>query len=146
MVKRDFSGTLSLTLAELSARRQANLARFGRDFAHGLYGIGPHPELIGQPAAAAGTPEQAQLTPEVRKLLGAVDTKSNFLPANVTGRVTAPGAKPGEPLALVLNGKVAAVGWSAGLKGDKRVYFSFFAAPEAFRDGANSARVYKIPG
>ena len=44
------------------------------------------------------------------------------------------------------DGKVVAVSWSAQLAGDKRVYFSFFAPPTAFRDGANAAQIYRIRG
>src|SRR3954451_11400865 len=127
--------------------RRAALARKTQVFSHGLYGIGPRPELIGKSASAlAGTlvPAKATLNSELRKALGTVDTKSSFVPANLAGRIS--GAPRGTPLALALNGKVAAVGWSAQLKGDKRVYFSFFAPPEAFRDGRNSVKIYRIQG
>jgi hypothetical protein len=134
------------SLADYERARRAALDRKLALFSHGLFGIGPHPELIGGPADSLGSPAKAQITPEIRAALTKVDTKSAFLPANITGRLTAPGARPGTPLALVIDGRVAAVGWSARLKGDKRVIFSFFATPEAFRDGRNQAQVYVIPG
>jgi hypothetical protein len=132
------------SLAGYERARRAALERKTDLFRHGLYGIGPHPELIGTDPGNLGTPV-GRLTPEIRKLLEEVDTRSSFLPANITGEVTSEGAHAGMPLALVLNDRIAAVGWSAQLKGDKRVYFSFFAPPSAFRDGGNSARVYALP-
>ena len=126
------------------ARRQA-LRRKSRLFKHGLYGIGPHPELIGESVddlAGRLKPAKATLNSELRQALRAVDTESSFIPANLAGRISDVGR--GVPLALALNGKVAAVGWSAQLTGDKRVYFSFFAPPSAFRDGPNTAQIYRI--
>jgi hypothetical protein len=89
---------------------------------------------------------RGQITPEVAGLLSEVATKSSFLPANVTGRISGSGARRGIPLALALNGKIAAVGWSAMLKGDKHVYFSFLAPPDAFVDGKNKAQVFAVTG
>src|SRR4051812_4079882 len=135
------------SLADYDRARRAAPRRKTQLFSHGLYGIGPHPDLIGQSVDALGgtlAPAQATLNTELRKALATVDTKSAFIPANLVGRIS--GAPRGTPLALAVNGKVAAVGWSAQLKGDKRVYFSFFAPPEAFQDGKNSARIYRIQG
>ena len=131
------------SLADYVRQRKVALERKTTLFAHGLYGIGPRPELIGQPADSLGSPADVSVTSEIRKLLGDVDTKSSFLPSNITGELKGAGVKAGIPLALALNGKVAAVGWSAQLKGDKRVYFSFFAPPDAFKDGKNSVAIYR---
>ena len=129
------------------AARDKALSRKSRLFAHGLYGIGPHPELIGKPVTGLGddlAPAAATLNPELTKALRDVDPDGAFVPANLAGRIT--GMGPGTPVALALNGKIAAVGWSARLKGDKHVYFSFFAPPEKFQKGSNSAKIYKIRG
>jgi hypothetical protein len=133
------------SLGAYDRARRAALQRKSALFSHGLYGIGPDPDLIGKPVdALAGTlvPAKATLGSELTKALATVDTSSSFVPANLAGRIS--GAPRGTPLALVLNGKVAAVGWSAELKGDKRVYFSFFAPPDSFQNGRNSAKIYKI--
>jgi Sulfatase len=135
------------SLAGYDRARRAALQRKTRLFSHGLYGIGPHPELIGRQVAALSgelAPAKAVLNPELRKALGAVDPDASYVPANLAGRIE--DAPRGTPLALALNGKVAAVGWSAQLAGDKRVYFSFFAPPGSFEKGRNSARIYKIQG
>jgi sulfatase-like protein len=136
------------SLSGYERKRRAALAQKTSLFRHGMYGIGPHPELIGKDvsaqAAATASGLRAQITPELGGLLGKVDTKSSFLPANITGRLTGDRARRGLPLALALNGKVVAMGWSAMLKGDKHVYFSFFAPPDAFRDGANRAEIFAV--
>jgi hypothetical protein len=135
------------SLSSYDRARRVALERKTALFSHGLYGIGPDPELIGKPVdTLSGTlvPAKAVLDSELARALAAVDTKSSFLPANLAGRIS--GAPRGTPLALALNGKVAAVGWSARLKGDKRVYFSFFAPPDSFQNGRNSAKIYEIRG
>jgi len=145
----------SIPLAGYERERRAALHRkvalFGSDGqGPGLFGIGPNNGLIGKALGDLGTPGSSPLhgrvTPEVAGLLKQVDTKSSFLPSNVTGEITGSGARRGIPLALALNGKVAAVGWSAALQGDQRTYFSFFAPPEAFQDGANEAQVFTVSG
>jgi hypothetical protein len=132
------------SLAEYERARGSALRRKTHLFRHGLYGIGPKPEMLGTAPGDLGRPV-GRLTPEIRKLLEKVDTHSSLLPANITGRVTTAGAHAGMSLALELNGRIAAVGWSAQLKGDKRIYFSFFAPPDTFREGRNSAHVYALP-
>ena len=72
--------------------------------------------------------------------------KSSFLPVNVTGLIGGTGVRRGMALALALNGKIAAVGYSAQLKGNRHVLFSFFAPPEYFRDGRNDAQVFVVSG
>src|SRR3954452_23696890 len=137
----------STSLANYERARRQALERKTKLFSHSLYGIGPRPELIGKQVTDLGDalePAKVTINPEIRDALEEVDAKGSFLPANVAGRIS--GVGRGTPLALALNGKVAAVGWSAQLKGDKRVYFSFFAPPEAFQDGKNSAEIYKIAG
>jgi hypothetical protein len=135
------------SLAAYDRTRRTALERKSDLFSHGLYGIGPHPELLGKSVSDLGgklTPAQAVLNPELTKALKSVDPAGAFVPANLAGRIS--GVGRGTPLALALNGKIAAVGWSAQLNGDKRVYFSFFAPPEDFQNGPNTARIYKIQG
>jgi hypothetical protein len=112
----------------------------------GLYGAGPHRELIGRPLSAltvapAGAESATFATPDA---LGAVDTKGDFLPIQVAGRLTGGGADRGQPLAIALNGTIAAVGWGARLAGDPKPVFSFLVPPARLRDGANTAQVFAI--
>jgi hypothetical protein len=138
------------SLTDYETKSRATIARKAALFRHGLYGIGPHPDLIGKSVAALAPGRSGslhgQINPEEAGLLANVDTSASFLPANVTGRISGSGARAGIPLALALNGKIVAVGWSAMLKGDKHVYFAFFAPPTAFVDGRNRAQVFTVAG
>jgi len=145
----------SIPIAAYEKKRLEALRRkvalFGSDGeGPGLFGIGPNRGLIGKEVADLSADRSARLhgklTPEVAGLLSKVDTKSSFLPSNITGEIEGDGARRGIPLALALNGKIAAVGWSAMLGGDRHVYFSFFAPPDAFRDGDNDAQVFTVAG
>jgi hypothetical protein len=147
--------TFSISLAGYERDRMKALRRkvalFGSDGkGPGLYGIGPDRQLIGRSVSDLPVTDSSklhgQITPEISGLLGKVRTKSSFLPANITGRIMRGDADRGIPLALALNGKIAAVGWTAKLKGDRHVYFTFFAPPSAFRDGRNDAQVYAVSG
>src|SRR3954451_8349246 len=134
------------SLANYDRARHQALMRKVRLFSHGLYGIGPDPDLIGKPVADLGDrlePAKTALNSELKQAIGAVDPQGSFVPSNLAGRI---GVPRGTPLAVAVNGTVAAVGWSARLKGDKRVYFSFFVPPTAYKKGANSVRIYRIQG
>ena len=134
------------SLANYDRARHQALMRKVRLFSHGLYGIGPDPDLIGKPVADLGDrlePAKTALNSELKQAIGAVDPQGSFVPSNLAGRI---GVPRGTPLAVAINGTVAAVGWSARLKGDKRVYFSFFVPPSAYKKGANSVRIYRIQG
>jgi hypothetical protein len=133
------------SLADYTRARSDALRRKSNLLSHGLYGIGPHPELIGEPVNTLGrrlVPVQATMNAELRTALGAVDTGSSFIPANLAGSISGIGV--GTPLAVALNGRVAAVGWSAQLTGDTRTFFSFMVPPDAFKQGRNTAQVYEI--
>jgi hypothetical protein len=138
------------SLADYEKKSREAIARKTALFRAGLYGLGPNPDLIGKTVASLAPKSlgslRGRVNAEIAGLLAKVDTKSSFLPANVTGRISGSGARPGIPLALALNGKVVAVGWSAMLKGDKHVYFTFLAPPTAFVDGSNRAEVFAVGG
>jgi hypothetical protein len=78
--------------------------------------------------------------------LTSVDTRSAFVPSNITGRLSGAGARAGLPLAVALNDRVVATGWSAQLEGADNVIVSFMVPPDVLHDGRNDARVYLIDG
>ena len=79
-----------------------------------------------------------------RERLATVDTRSSFVPSNITGRLTGPGARPGLPVAVAVNGRIAATGWTAQLKDNPSVVLSFMVPPQLLHDGRNEASVYLI--
>jgi hypothetical protein len=110
-----------------------------------LYRIGPHPELLGRRAATlphvpgVGTAQIDQASE-----LEQVDPASGFVPGQITGQI--PYGRPGggRPMALVLNGRVAAVGETFSLAGSSVESFEMIVPERAFRLGSNEARVFEI--
>jgi hypothetical protein len=133
-----------MSLAEYERDASATLAAKQRLFGHGIYAIGPHPELVGREAPAAAATSSLRATIDQPQRLASVDTRSSFVPSNITGRLTGAGARAGLPLAVALNDRIVATGWSAQLKGDDQVIVSFMVPPELLHDGRNDARVYLI--
>jgi Sulfatase len=152
-LKKGDAFSISLTAYD-RARRAAlrrKVALFGSDGQPpGLWGVGPNHDLIGEPLTSlrlTAAPHAAgSVNAEIRGLLAKVQLSSDFLPANITGVVSGVGLRRGLPVALALNGRVAAVGRTAMLDGDAHLYFTFMAAPRFFREGANRARVFLVTG
>jgi Sulfatase len=135
-----------MTLADYEHATAATLAAKQRLFGHGIYAIGPQPGLAGRPAPTASPASALRVTIDQPKRLASVDTRSSFVPSNITGRLTGAGARAGLPLAVALNGRIAATAWSAQLEGDDSVIASFMVPPRFLHDGPNDARVYLIDG
>lgn len=64
-----------------------------------------------------------------------VDPASSFVPAEVTGRVAGGAARPGEKLAVAVNGRIAGLASTFVAAGTLR--FSALVPPEEFRAGSN---------
>ena len=143
-------GTYTFDPAEVARRRDAavrrKLALFGsgRDL-EPLYRIGPHPELVGR--AVAGIPQSGgspaasfHQSEELRDL----DPASGFLPGEITGEV--PNGRPGggRPIALALDGTIAATGSTFSLEGSTAENFELIVPESVFRRGAMEAGVFEI--
>jgi len=111
----------------------------------GIFGIGPHPELIGQRVAAAkrGAPAdlEATLADEVRSLLRDLPRDSFRVPSPVYGTLEGDRADDRLPFAVAVNGRIAAVSWTDG-RGS--AMFSALLPEEAFRPGRNRVEVFLI--
>ncbi len=111
----------------------------------GIFGIGPHPELIGQRVATArkGTPAglEATLAGEVRSLLRDLPRGSSAVPSPVYGSLEGDGAENRLPIAVAVNGRIAAVSWTDG---GGSATFSALLPEESFRPGRNRVEVFLI--
>ena len=130
-------------------RRKVTL--FGSDDGGaGTWRVGPARDLLGRRLTTLDVHRSSRIRGSfaagVAEDLADVDLRSGFLPVNVAGRLTGVGVRRGLPLALALNGRIAAVGRSAMLDDDPHVYFSFLAPPSRFRAGANRAEVFVVSG
>jgi hypothetical protein len=145
-------GRYSFRPGELERRRDEALRRKlawfgsggGRDPA-ALYRIGPHAELIGRRAASlprVGGRATARID-QAADLLD-VDPASAFVPGELTGRLPDGHPGGGRPIAVVLNGTIAATGRTFSLAGSRAESFEAIVPEAAFRAGRNDARVYEI--
>jgi hypothetical protein len=73
-----------------------------------------------------------------------VDPASGFVPGEITGEM--PNGRPGggRPIALVVNGTVAATGWTFSLEGSLVENFEAIVPERTLDLGANEARVFEI--
>jgi sulfatase-like protein len=111
----------------------------------GIFGIGPHPELIGQRVAAATTTAatglEVTLAGEVRSLLRNLPQASPTVPSPVYGSLEGDGAGSRLPIAIAVNGRFAAVSWTDG---GGSATFSALLPEESFRPGRNRVEVFLI--
>jgi hypothetical protein len=124
-----------------TARRNALLFGAGAD---SMYRLGPHEELLGRAVselAASPSPgtsvhlDGAPLFADVRKASG-------FVPARVVGDVQHRALPSGTPMAIAVNGRIAATTVSYSLTGHTR--FAALVPESAFREGANTVDVYVV--
>jgi Sulfatase len=145
-------GRYSFPPAELERRRRAALERKlelfgsgGRRSADALYRIGPYPGLIGR--LAVSLPRlNGRATARIDQAadLLEVDPSSPFVPGEITGEV--PGGRPGggRPIALALNGTIAATGRTFSLEGSRAESFEVIVPEDSFRRGANEVHAFEI--
>ena len=151
-VGRTFGGAVSMPAQRWLARRQVVQARVLRLFPAGagvdaLYGIGPRPDLHGQPLSGLRLHPVAR----VRATLAEPDAWRNvhlnrwLVPTFVLGRLSG-GTQRSRPLAIAVNGRIAATAWSFAPLGAERISLSAQIPESALRTGRNDVRIYQIVG
>jgi hypothetical protein len=145
-----FGGTRDGELARAEARRAATVRRkftlFGEGWA-GVYGFGPAPELIGKQVKAF-QPEPARrnrIRFDEQSDVSDVDPRGAIVPALLQATINfvkAPAA--GLPLAVAVNGRIAATTRAYELRGKNR--FIALLEPRFYRPGRNSVEVFTISG
>ena len=147
---RDFSSVVRISGRRWETRRRKIVRRRLREFGSGtggLYtGIGPHRDLLGRSAAglarAAGTGVRATIAGEAA--LRRVRRATGVIPAQVAGELT--GGRPGarRALAVAVNGRIEAVGWSFHLEGDPGEHYSVMVPEAALHEGRNRVDVFEV--
>ncbi len=140
---------LVVDTAALEARRDATLARQVELFGSGaggpgLYGLGPHRELVGRSLAGLAVRQSSKwkATLDQRDELHSFDPGAVYVPVLLTGRLEGP--PPGTALAIAVNGRVEAV--ASSFRYGAEVRFSALVPESAVRAGANSVEVYAVSG
>jgi hypothetical protein len=138
--------TLRIPAADFERERQQIIDRNHRLFGSGsdgperIYRIGPHPELIGQPASAAGPKLSVELADAGD--YENVDPSTGFIPTHIVASVNGPDRHPRD-IAVAVNGTIQAVGNTFKLAiGDSGELVSVMVPESAFHEGRNRVDVY----
>ena len=135
------------------AQRQAALARQLSLFASGDWGphfdgTGPYRDLVGNAVSSLRVEAAPSGSARVDKLgsrfLRRFPRGSPLVPSPVAGTLS--GVQAGQPLALALNGRIAAVSIAYRNPGGGPVRFSLLAGEDAFRIGRNAVRAFVLSG
>ena len=138
--------TLRIPADTFTREREQIIERNHRLFGSGadgpgrIYEIGPHPELIGQPASAAGPKLDVDLA--YADEYAHVDPASGYVPAHIVGTVSGPDRHPRD-IAVAVNGTIRAVGNTFRLAvGDTHELVSVMVPESAFHKGRNRVEVF----
>ncbi len=139
---------LKIPAATFAREREQIIERNHRLFGSGadgpgrIYEIGPHPELIGQPASAAGPKLDVDLA--YADEYTHVDPASGYVPVHVVGSVNGPDRHPRD-IAVAVNGTIRAVGNTFTLAvGDAGELVSVMVPESAFHKGRNRVEVLQV--
>lgn len=132
---------------EAALRRQLEL--FGTGPVDRIFAVDPHPELLGLAPStlrlAGASGDSARIDDEAtRRLLENLSADRPFVPSPLSGHVEGPGARAGRPLAIAVNGSIAAVARTYDDFGVTR--FSALAPESAFAPGRNQVEFFWIDG
>jgi hypothetical protein len=147
LIRNSFE-VLRIPADDFTRERRAIIDRNQRLFGSGadgpgrLYEIGPNPELIGQPASAAGPELDVDLA--YRPDYADVGSDPLYVPVHVVGRVNGPDRQPRD-IAVAVNGTIRAVGNTFKLAvGDDGELVSVMVPESAFRKGRNDVQVLQL--
>jgi hypothetical protein len=115
--------------------------------ATGLYtGIGPKGELIGRRPADLAQSSASRVRATLASLgqLRHMRRASGVVPAQIAGDLTGGPAGARRALAVAVNGRIEAVGWSFHLDGDTTEHYSVMVPESTLHDGRNDVRVYQV--
>jgi hypothetical protein len=138
----------SVDRGSLQRQRDAAVRRNARRFGRGtstleLFELGPRPDLLGRTISAMRGAGFRRLPVDLaeQQALRSVNPKASVLPASLHGTLEA--GRPGDELAVVLNGRVVATARS--YRSRRKLRFVALAPPSAFRPGPNRVEVYAVP-
>jgi hypothetical protein len=138
--------TLRIPADVFKSERQQIIERNHRLFGSGadgpdrIYEIGPHTELLGQPASAAGPKLDVKLADAGD--YANVNPASGFIPTHIVASVNGPDRHPRD-IAVAVNGTIRAVGNTFTLAvGDPGELVSVMVPESAFHKGRNRVEVF----
>ena len=151
MLRRDLSGTITVSARSMERRRRAlvrqKVRMFGQgDFASLYTGIGPNRKLLGRltaqlrPAPAGKVRTQLANAADMRN----VDAGSQVHATQVAGSLT--GAKSGQTrdVAVAVNGRIEAVGRTFRLRGSSKESYALMVPEVALKAGRNTVELFEV--
>jgi hypothetical protein len=137
-------GSLVIDRRRLMRLRDAAVARKVRLFAGGdPFQIGPHRELVGAPLSTLTRTPRAPIsaTLDTPRQFRSVDPRAGKIPIDVSGVVRGGPARR-RAIAVALNGRIAATGWT--IVGGGGEHFTVLLPPGRLRRGPAVIEVYAI--
>jgi hypothetical protein len=126
------------SLARVQAARMERDVHEARLLRHGVFALGPRPDLVGSAAgAAAPAPGGVSATIDGAREYGDVVTDAAVIPAFVSGRVR--GLAEGAVVAVAVNGRIEAT--TSVLREGERLVYGALIRPSSLRPGANRVTV-----
>jgi hypothetical protein len=151
MIKRDFSGTITVSARDMERRRRAlvrrKLALFGSGDFRTLYtGIGPNRKLIGRRVSdlQPAPPGRVGATIVGARDMRDVRSGSLLMPTQVAGPVRGGASGARRDVAVAVNGQIEAVGRTFYLSGSRQESFAVMVPELAMRPGSNTVEVFEV--
>jgi hypothetical protein len=153
MIKRNFSGTITVSARRMEARRRANvraqLRLFGSGDIRTLYtGIGPNRHLLGRTAADLKPAGQGKVRASISGAanLRTVRASSLLLPAQIGGPVRGGRRGAKRDIAVAVNGRIEAVGRTFYLRGSRQENFAVNVPEASLKPGRNAVEIFQVAG
>lgn len=153
MVKRDFSGTITVPASAMERRRAANrrynLRLYGEgDWARLYTGIGPNRGLLGRTLlqVAVRPVGRVRATIAFASTLRNVNPRSVVLPTQIAGPIRGGARGARRDVAVSVNGTIRAVGRTFYLRGSRQESFALNVPFTSLRPGRNDVRVFEVLG
>ena len=131
-------GEVEADVRALARKRNRTVQGESELFDRGILDLGPHQELVGRPLPelpVTRATARASIDGDIAGLLRALPAGSGTVPTQVMGSVRGPGAAADRPLALVLNGVVAAT--TRTYSDGSTIRYSAMAPESALHEGRN---------
>ena len=149
IVKRDFSGTVRISRRAWLARRAAVVRRRLRQLGSGDWtslftGYGPRRDLIGQEVGRVRSASGTRATLSLAHSFTRVRRSSGVVPCQVAGRIHSSNGRRVRAVAVAVNGRIAAVGRSFRLRGERVESYSVMVPEDSMREGRNTVEVLEV--
>jgi hypothetical protein len=149
IVKRDFSSVVSISKRRWIARRDAVVRRRLSELGSGDWpslftSYGPHRELIGRPVEDVRAASGVHATLSLARSFRRIKRSGPVVPCQIAGRIRGSSASRERDIAVAVNGRIAAVGRSFHLRGERIESYSVMVPEGTLHDGRNSIEVLEV--